>query len=233
MFECLETNLKVSFKLITMSTISTLHFTKLNDLSCRILMRLQSLHDEIGIELQDNPGEIAPTAMAFLLDLLEYNGISSDLQKRLQTDLDLDQNTDLSNYFINSETVMNYVKSVSIIKIREEGLYADTVPLLGLSKEKEDIFWDNILQKTKHHFYPPYEDDFPEDVELPRFCGNMNILENIAELETFLSPEQLDEIWPCMEFELVFHENYLKEITSLTSKESALNAQAGQWLERI
>ena len=54
-----------------MSTISTLHFTKLDDSSCRILMRLQSSHDEIGIDLQDNHSEIAPTAMAFLLELFE------------------------------------------------------------------------------------------------------------------------------------------------------------------
>ena len=217
-----------------MSTISTLHFTKLDDSSCRILMRLQSRHDEIGIELQDNPSEIAPTAMAFLLELFENNGISSDIQKRLKIDLDLGENAILSSYFINYETVMNYLGSVSIVKIREENLYADTVPLLGiLNEEEENIFWNNILQKTEHQFYAPNEDDFPEDVEIPRFCGFINILANIAALETFLTPEQIDEIWPCMEFELVFKEDYLKEITTLSSKESALNAQAGQWMDRI
>lgn len=217
-----------------MSIISTLHFTKLNDSSCRILMRLQSRHDEIGIDLQDNHSEIAPTAMAFLLELFENNGISSEIQKRLKIDLDLGENAILSNYFINYETVMNYLESVSIVKIREENLYADTVSLLGMTtEEEENIFWNNILQKTEHQFYAPDENDFPEDEEIPRFCGLMNILSNITALETFLTPEQIDEIWPCIEFELVFKEDYLKEITTLLSKESALNAQIGQWLERI
>ncbi|KOY86280.1 hypothetical protein AD998_09090 [bacterium 336/3] len=223
------------------SPLTSLSFFKKSDKSCTILMRLQSQHHEIGIELKDNLDDIPPTALAFLLELLEENKLNTDLQKMLQKDLGLDESkrtyagTLLSNYFINLETVMKYVKSATITHIQEECLYADTVSNIELSPQEEDIFWENIIQKTKHDFYLPDENDFPEDAEIPRYCGCMNILQNLEVLETFLSPPQIDKIFPCIEFEIVFHENYLQDIKNenIHSIESCLDAFIYHWLEKI
>ncbi len=221
------------------SPLTSLSFFKTSDKSCFVIMRLQSQHHEIGIELQEKPDDIPPTALAFLLELLEENKINTDLQKMLQKDLNLDESerthagTLLSNYFINLPTIQKYIKSAKITHIQEECLYADTVPNIGLSPQEEDIFWENIIQKTKHDFYLPDEDDFLEGAEIPRYCGNMNILKNLEILETFLTPMQIDKIFPLMEFEIIFYENYLQEIENLNSVETGSDAHIYHWLEKI
>lgn len=221
------------------SPLTSLHFIKKDDKTCSILMRLQSQHHEVGIDLQDREPDVAPTALAFLLEILEKNKVNSELQINLQKDLNLDESlrsyagTLLSDYFINLPTVMKYVKSAKITLLQEEILFWETISNLGFSAQEEDAFWENILDKTAHHFYKPDEDDYEEGAEIPRYCGNLNILKNLEVLEQLLTAEQIDKIYPCMKFEIVFHENYLQNIEKLDSSESCLDAFIYHWLDKI
>ena len=221
------------------SPLTSLHFHKINDRSCTILMYLQNRNHELGEDLQSKPSEIPSTVLAFLLEILEKNQILTELQLKLQNDTNLNESLRsfsgklFSNYFINPQIVMKYVESARITRIQEAYLYADTVQDFGFSEAEEELFWENILQKTQHDFYLPDETDFNDLAEMPRYCGCMNILENLEILETFLPAKQIEKLLPCIEFELIFTENYLQEIDFQASAESCLDTTISQWLDKI
>jgi hypothetical protein len=227
-----------------MSTISNLHFEKLNDSSCRITCRQAGNQRAINPDLTDL--ERKTTALLLLCDILEDNEAGSELLATIRSEINkhpelfLTEEESVTYYFFDETITFALVNSCEEVTFYEEEVYYDIIQNLHLNPTIEAQLWEEILASEMHQLHKPTINDLEdagltEEAEKTPFIyfGYFLFFQNLSTLEKYLTPQQVDEIWPRQVFELQLNGDYFSIISELNSSASALDCNVNNWLQKI
>lgn len=226
------------------TTLTNLHFWKLNDSSCRITCRQAGNHRAINPDLTDL--ERKTTALLLLCDILEDNGEGDELLAAIRSGLNkhpeifLTKDESVTDYFFDETITSALVNSCEEVTFYEEEVYYDIIQNLHLNPTIEAQLWEEILASEMHQLYKPTADDL-EDAGLTEeaeknpfiYFGYFLFFQNLSTLEKYLTPQQVDGIWPRQVFELQLNGDYFATISELNSSASALDCNVNSWLQKI
>lgn len=215
------------------SPLSTLFFHKINNFSCIIKERDETINAYPNGELESKAfiNDAETTAFLFLCALLEYHDAKSELVAKLKGDLMLTNEQKISTIYPDYSIVQKYVDTVEILQYNPALIGLNDLPI---SQEKKRELKDELTSLSKIN-----GDDAEELLLYDSWFDlegeeqfSVDIINNIQRLAKYLSGEQLEEIRPGYTFKLSLKEDYLINVENELSCEAPLDSWVCEWLDR-